>query len=75
LAKSYFNGSGMTTNQFFQTILDQYPVRKVMCGAVTMEAMPERFCHGLTSEGDEVKLTSERIEIIGHLRGKPPSTD
>ena len=73
LAKSYFNASGMTTDQFYQAILDQYQIRKVICGYVTIEAMPQRFCRGLTSEGDAAELTPDGIEIIGHLGQNPRS--
>jgi hypothetical protein len=71
LAKSYFNASDMTTDQFYQAILDQYPIQKVTCGYITIEAMPGRFCRGLTSEGDVAKLTPDGIEIIGRSGQKP----
>ena len=73
LAKSYFNASDMTTDQFYQAILDQYAIQKVICGYITIEAMPGRFCRGLTAEGDVAKLTPDGIEIIGRLGQKPRS--
>ncbi len=71
LAKSYFNAPDMTTDQFYQAILDQYPIQKVICGYITIEAMPGRFCRGLTAEGDVAKFTPDGIEIIGRLGPKP----